>query len=899
MKSGSPRLQLLDNINDIIISSTLTEEDKCNRIKKLLLEKPEEINRTYEHERNALHLACSNDCQKIAALLIEAFGCPLNSIDDYGNTPLHYAAMIDNSIITLYLCNLPNIEVNIQNKKGNTPLHHAAMAHSEKNIKILYRVEKCELYLKNNDDLTPKGIILQAFNLDSASRESLLQAFHPISNSLIELYEQLFPNSIPKSSDKEKPKKIDKEFDEPPHKIHFFLPLHYDNINAKKNSEENAVISEVDFIYGRFKKIQQYVNANGGNADLQIYSSIFKKKMPLVFMAFIHKQEKILIFLIENNGMFNLESLKEINCMLDKIEDDLYIEFIHAVQSRLSPPYLKWFDDFNSALANQEVAVQKLIVDHGLTRYFDNDRLFMLSADTIAAFFNNELKTINVATYIYDICSGSHPSERLQFDAEQLNTCAEKLLTLLSPDEIFHILLILIPHFSRLQRLFAMYLIKQVLVYNAEFGYELSLHYFTLKMKLEPFYDETLVNELFDLYQSVWDWRNSSIFKSYRLFDHLCLLHPSLRNHSIHEYLTNAVQKLATRNKTGKLEQKAKVLSREFRLLYIQALQHCDLREIKSENRNTVNIRLSALSEFVKDFVLAQTESNRDIPFRLFIHCAYQCLTDNEFPRDINAALAIYNGLIPLEKDLLKTDHEKTFKIHSKLAELFNPNKNFSTLRQFLEETSHIIPSLNVRYREILSAQEQNGVNYLFDFNRLLINFRRKENSTARQSNTDLAYHLHKNIRAQPSEIQEISTMTQVTARVPRALSSSEINTVVVGVPQRKRPESVKSKRRERPRNSRSNSSSREQKSDDGIINLGKMEISPRSTNQYESNTTANRRDSEGSSKDIYSDNSFTPSFNQKKAKKPSTNNEDKASDHDESFHKKSSSRQVCVRDTV
>ncbi|MBP52817.1 MAG: hypothetical protein CMI27_06690 [Opitutae bacterium] len=71
--------------------------------------------------------------------MIETDGTSLNSLDDFGCTPLHYAVRSGNVVVVESLCEL-GVDLNIANRvTTSTPLHYAASSANDEIIKILIR----------------------------------------------------------------------------------------------------------------------------------------------------------------------------------------------------------------------------------------------------------------------------------------------------------------------------------------------------------------------------------------------------------------------------------------------------------------------------------------------------------------------------------------------------------------------------------------------------------------------------------------------------------------------------------------------------------------------------------------------------------------------------------------
>ncbi|KAL5265822.1 hypothetical protein ACHWQZ_G006498 [Mnemiopsis leidyi] len=92
-----------------------------------------EINAQNEDDKCPLHLAAERGKLKCVQELVKADKATLEDKDDYGNQPLHYAALNGHVDTTIYLCDM-GAEVGARNQLGWTPLDCAA---SRGNYKVM------------------------------------------------------------------------------------------------------------------------------------------------------------------------------------------------------------------------------------------------------------------------------------------------------------------------------------------------------------------------------------------------------------------------------------------------------------------------------------------------------------------------------------------------------------------------------------------------------------------------------------------------------------------------------------------------------------------------------------------------------------------------------------------
>jgi ankyrin repeat protein len=86
-----------------------------------------------------LSTACQYGNQQIASLLIE-LGAKYDKVDEYGTSPLHYAANLENQKIAKTLVDkfsLSMADMNIQDDYGSTPLHFASARNNTHAVNFL------------------------------------------------------------------------------------------------------------------------------------------------------------------------------------------------------------------------------------------------------------------------------------------------------------------------------------------------------------------------------------------------------------------------------------------------------------------------------------------------------------------------------------------------------------------------------------------------------------------------------------------------------------------------------------------------------------------------------------------------------------------------------------------
>lgn len=126
-------------------------------VKALIAKNKKLITMTNKQNELPLTIAITQKHYKLAELLIES-GSPINHLDIYGFTPLHYSVKQNKTLLTLLLLQ-HQADVNIQTKQGFTSLHLAAKAGNTQII--IYLLEcKANTALQTNTGDTPLHLAL-------------------------------------------------------------------------------------------------------------------------------------------------------------------------------------------------------------------------------------------------------------------------------------------------------------------------------------------------------------------------------------------------------------------------------------------------------------------------------------------------------------------------------------------------------------------------------------------------------------------------------------------------------------------------------------------------------------------------------------------------------------------
>ena len=103
-----------------------------------------------------------------------------NAQNNYGMTPLHYAAKLGRDKCTDYLLRRTDIKPNIKdNRFGNTPLHEAVKNGRTESVTMLLAHEDINPNLRNAAGFTPLQLALQGGAVSDAESAESFQAQHP------------------------------------------------------------------------------------------------------------------------------------------------------------------------------------------------------------------------------------------------------------------------------------------------------------------------------------------------------------------------------------------------------------------------------------------------------------------------------------------------------------------------------------------------------------------------------------------------------------------------------------------------------------------------------------------------------------------------------------------------
>ncbi|EAX92282.1 ankyrin repeat protein, putative [Trichomonas vaginalis G3] len=128
-------LVYLDQTNDINTCFVYSSNFHLSSLLEYFISNGADINSNDEYGCTPLHYAARENSKETAEILISN-GANINAKDEYGCTPLHYAA-IKNSKETAKILISNGADIGAEGKDGWTPLHYAAIKNSKETAEIL------------------------------------------------------------------------------------------------------------------------------------------------------------------------------------------------------------------------------------------------------------------------------------------------------------------------------------------------------------------------------------------------------------------------------------------------------------------------------------------------------------------------------------------------------------------------------------------------------------------------------------------------------------------------------------------------------------------------------------------------------------------------------------------
>ncbi|OHT04194.1 hypothetical protein TRFO_28364 [Tritrichomonas foetus] len=115
--------------------------------------------------KNALHLACAKGYYEIVKFLAESDGMNINSTDNNGRTPLHWAVQSDKEVVK-YLIQLPRIDLNKENKMKSTPFLDAVILGKLEIVKLLANTHEIDVNRVDKDGNTALHLACEKNDLE-------------------------------------------------------------------------------------------------------------------------------------------------------------------------------------------------------------------------------------------------------------------------------------------------------------------------------------------------------------------------------------------------------------------------------------------------------------------------------------------------------------------------------------------------------------------------------------------------------------------------------------------------------------------------------------------------------------------------------------------------------------
>jgi ankyrin repeat protein len=118
-----------------------------------LVENDAEVEVTNKRGLNVLHMAAQGNQPNALVYFKEKFSIEIQSVDDLGSTPLHWACYTGSETSVMFLLSWPQ-NINAQDREGLTPLHLAVMSERSRIIKKLLQKGACKK-IKDSKGRTP------------------------------------------------------------------------------------------------------------------------------------------------------------------------------------------------------------------------------------------------------------------------------------------------------------------------------------------------------------------------------------------------------------------------------------------------------------------------------------------------------------------------------------------------------------------------------------------------------------------------------------------------------------------------------------------------------------------------------------------------------------------------
>ena len=133
-------------------------QDKVFDVLELLVDAKCDVTATTRKNETAMILIVKwvkVQCRKLVQYLVCTCECDISAEDQYGNTTLHIACIVNNMDFVQALLEQETCVIGMQNCNGDTPLHIACSQGNSKIVAMLLLQSTSELYTMNNNSLSP------------------------------------------------------------------------------------------------------------------------------------------------------------------------------------------------------------------------------------------------------------------------------------------------------------------------------------------------------------------------------------------------------------------------------------------------------------------------------------------------------------------------------------------------------------------------------------------------------------------------------------------------------------------------------------------------------------------------------------------------------------------------
>lgn len=713
-----------NEIDQVIATSTLTEDEKCAAIASIVELRPTDVNKVYYAGNTAMHLTAKYALAEVTKLLIN-LGFPINAQNSRGLTPLHCAAETNTPVVLLILCHQLKIEINTVDSKNESALHKAARAKSAECIKILVSQSTLNLTIRNQDGQTAQDIV--EMDHDAARKSNLLTALKalPLSNGLMPEVEQLIFENLVIAMDESGLKDLRKKFSELNlHSGPARVSLHALSIaddNLRPNTSPIAEVKNVarakiripedmDFLLGNSDKIDTFLNEGGDPNHV-----ILPHQLPLLYYAFIYKKKELFIRLILAGASLSIDKLSQhFYKIISSDQEGSHAEFLLAVIKDLHPIVANEHAIFEGDLQKLTDSIHKALLAGRFMKQF--------SVFETVGF--SEFLTNPCMKAIHFICGGIMQGSVRIFDSVYVSKCTIGLLDQFPPETILEEMLKLTPKLNNVQKQICFYILKEMLIYNIDFGYEFN-HEFKGKIVayLKDNAEKDLQEAMLRLFEYLEAFKKHSLFKRYLELQRMISFYPFKKLDGDH------VQ-LSLFNNAEDYELSVYNFSLDIRNITLQLFQLGALKEFRENvwepdstdralNSPTIITHEKAL-EKVRNYITAQISAqnsaeNRAKAFTYFLHVARKCLvSSNDCYLDFNAIMTIIGGINNCSREYLKEIlaiiDKKTQKLYRQISDLYHPRDNFKYARQFMCSQSLLAPFLPVFFKDKVMLKTHGNV---------------------------------------------------------------------------------------------------------------------------------------------------------------------------------------------